>query len=378
MLPTREDTVFNWGVKGAAVAARAIAHFQGSGYLLGSLVERRSLPFVQLFFASSLANSLPLRRYPSSNGASAVLEYTLPEGRVCFLEWDETPVTYSREFYTSPGVSVRTVVDRIWQEYENGCFFEFEAGGRPPLRVSALSAHPARLSSFGTKRVESYLARAEAARVCLCVGPPGTGKTLFARSVAATGGGRLLKLDVVGLEYMGIQELRDSLDLLRPRYLLLDDFDRAPIEEVRARILYLFEELHHLAYPMQLFVTVNDASALDAAFLRPGRIDTVLSFGFPDDAERAEFWRQARSGLLESEFVERTRGFSHADLAALIAQLRRLPPADAFSALEALVALRGSAGDGASAPQVRRSGRREAGLVPRQRTRRRARRIGPP
>ena len=158
------------------------------------------------------------------------------------------------------------------------------------------SAVPSRrsdvISAKGKARVEHDIAGHAARKgepwAFIAYGPPGTGKSRHVERVEQGTGGRLLKVDASSLPALGVQEVGFLLDALRPSHLLVDDFDRAPVDETRARLLFLFEHLHAAHAGTTVAVTVNDPTALDAALLRSERIDDAQEFALPDAAERAD------------------------------------------------------------------------------------------
>jgi len=68
-----------------------------------------------------------------------------------------------------------------------------------------------------------------------------------------------------------------------------------------------------------LIVATNFIRALDDAFLRHGRFDYVIPIGLPDAQARESMWtrfipEQSQSAVNISELVQRTEGFSPADI----------------------------------------------------------------
>ena len=153
-------------------------------------------------------------------------------------------------------------------------------------------------------------------RGVLLHGPPGCSKTLLARAAAASSGATLLPLSCAQLYSMyfgeGEEALRDAFARARmaaPAIIFLDEADAvAPgrgddadggsggggAPDVSARLLSaLLTEMDGLeaAPGVVVLAATNRPAALDAALLRPGRLDVLLYVGPPDADARLEALR---------------------------------------------------------------------------------------
>ncbi len=304
-----------------------------------SLKERTSEPFVKLFFGAGLGSTYKIRRIGVS-GYLEMIEAVAPDGeRLFFQEHRYGRPEVSSEFFHTPGFDFGAALVTLWDAHRDGLYLSLVPGrGGYGHEVSFCGLTPdatASRSRRGAARVSELADSIDAApRTVLLYGPPGTGKTSLAAGVARLAGGRLLKIDAASLPQIGIQELGFLLDALRPRFLLIDDFDRAPVDEVRARLLFLFERIKSAG--VSSFVTVNDVKKLDVALLRSGRIDEAMELDLPDAEERADILSQLELG---AELVEATAGFCHADLDALAAKARSVSVAAALAGMQRLRAL---------------------------------------
>ena len=128
-------------------------------------------------------------------------------------------------------------------------------------------------------------------RTYFLIGPPGSGKTTFTSQLSARFGGRLLALDAASLPFITAPDLGFLIDMLQPGFVLIDDIDRAPIEEVKARMLFLLPYLKRKCPDTTLVITANDPSKLDPAMLRPDRIDQPIELVESTKEEREELMR---------------------------------------------------------------------------------------
>jgi len=139
----------------------------------------------------------------------------------------------------------------------------------------------------------------------LFTGPSGTGKTLAAEVIAAELELDLYRIDLsqVVNKYVGETEknLRRVFDAAEEggAVLLFDEADalfgkRSAVKDAHDR--YANIEVSYLLQRMESYrglavLTTNLKDSLDPAFLR--RLRFVVSFPFPDPAQRAEIWRRA-------------------------------------------------------------------------------------
>ncbi|MEK9730240.1 MAG: proteasome-activating nucleotidase [Candidatus Poseidoniales archaeon] len=175
----------------------------------------------------------------------------------------------------------------------------------------------------------------------LLVGPPGCGKTLIAKAVAHHTDATFIRM--VGSElaqkYIGeggrlVRELFSLAVSKAPAIIFLDEIDAIGAKrldsstsgdrEVQRTLMQLLAELDGFdsLHDVKIIAATNRPDILDDALLRPGRFDRIVEIPLPDD--------QARKSILEvhlskmntkrvkiSSLIEKTKGYSGADLKAL-------------------------------------------------------------
>ncbi|MGK3981340.1 AAA family ATPase [Sorangium sp. So ce118] len=357
-VPTRGDGPLAVAVKLLAMADAWDGVYGGKSSVYTSifsrydLQERTSEPFVRLFFGTSLGSGCKINRIGVSEHLE-MIEAVAPDGeRLFFQEHRYGRPEVSAEFFHTPGFDFSEVMSTLWDRYRDGLYLSLVPGrhgyGHEATFCGLSPDSTAGRSRKAAKRIlDLSESLSSSPRTILLYGPPGTGKTSLVSGVARASGGRLLKIDASSLPQIGVQELGFLLDALRPRILLIDDFDRAPVDETRSRLLFMFERLKTMG--PSVFVTVNDASKLDQALLRSGRIDEAIELGLPDAEERADILERLGLG---ADLVEATEGFNHADIDSLRARAQRVPVATAIADMRALMKLSQAAGAPADTPKA--------------------------
>ncbi|EUB97526.1 AAA ATPase central domain protein [Rhizobium sp. CF080] len=198
-------------------------------------------------------------------------------------------------------------------------------------------------------------------RGALLCGPPGCGKTTYAKALAASCGVELVVASAGRWQAAG--HLGDYLKAMRasfkqaqtkaPSILFLDEFDSFGSREVavnsdnqdykRQAVNALLECLDPSEGREGVVVigATNDASGIDPALMRPGRLEIRIDIPLPDSVSRVGILRQHLSGHVVdgalARFARATRGWSGADIEKLARDVRRLARRRCVPVSEALV-----------------------------------------
>jgi len=174
----------------------------------------------------------------------------------------------------------------------------------------------------------------------LLYGPPGTGKTLIARAVAGEVDAPFfaIKPDQIMSQWVGKAEqniaalfrqarshplaviFMDEVDALVPRR---SRTNSSVMARVVPQILAEMQGFEEHSSPLLFIGATNQPQALDEAMTRPGRLDTSIYVGLPDQQAREELFRlhlRKRSCSPDIGFdqlAEMTDGYSGADIAGI-------------------------------------------------------------
>lgn len=261
-----------------------------------NLTRQTSAAFVRLFFGTELHTLFDVERIDLEHMTITVARRGAD--LLFFEEYHYPGAEPLAQFHHTPRFPFDQAVDVLWARYTEGLYLSVDSTDRGCGHEMTFAAVPkldiAKLTSKAAGRVEGELLRFEKARArgrhrtYLCVGEPGSGKSAFTVLFAKAVGGRPLKIDAAALPHMGVRELEFMIESLRPSALIVDDLDRAPMDAVSARILFVLELIKGSFPTTPILLTVNDVTQLDRALLRPRRIEVPLLFEAPDGDEQRE------------------------------------------------------------------------------------------
>jgi len=189
-------------------------------------------------------------------------------------------------------------------------------------------------------RPDLYLAAGiKPSKGVLLSGPPGTGKTLLAKAVATEANANFISIKGpeliskwVGESEKHVREIFKKAKQVSPSIIFFDEFDSISkgrggsmndsSEKVVNQLLTELDGVEELENVMIIAAT-NRKDLIDAALLRPGRIDSHVELGIPDMETRLEIFKvHVKNMPLEKnvkveEMVEKTEGWTGADIEAV-------------------------------------------------------------
>lgn len=128
-------------------------------------------------------------------------------------------------------------------------------------------------------------------RTIMLWGPPGTGKSLFVLTLADRTSGRVLKIDSSFIKQFNENKMLKHFCLkIEADLIVLDDVDHFITGlDQNQTFLYILESLKTIEHKTTVMMTVNDIKKLNAAILRPGRVDEIIQFKEPNESYRLDF-----------------------------------------------------------------------------------------
>lgn len=194
--------------------------------------------------------------------------------------------------------------------------------------------HPELLKKYDIKNIKGIL----------LFGPPGTGKTMLMRAVTnELGDVHLVTMSGGEISKYGperaIESIRQTFDRAKensPAIVFIDEIDavvpaRDQASEKGVQFTGEFlEELDGIKsqYNIVLVATTNRPDMLDAALLRPGRIDKIIYIPPPNQADRTEIFKlnlakaPVKGDIDFAKLGEITQGYTGADIANICRQAK--------------------------------------------------------
>ena len=174
-------------------------------------------------------------------------------------------------------------------------------------------------------------------------GPPGTGKTLLAKAIATASNSTFISISgsefvelFVGLGAVKVRDLFNTARQNKPSIIFIDEIDAVgkqrganpnmggdEREQTLNQLLYEMDGFNNNTDVIILGAT-NRKDILDAALLRPGRVDRVIKIPLTDEESRAQILdyylknKYQKNSLNVSTIAEMTEGFSGAQLKNLL------------------------------------------------------------
>jgi hypothetical protein len=345
-IPSRHDGVLEKAVKVAAIGEAVRKRFYGEESAIASfarynhLAKSRHPQFVHLFFASPLATLFETARI-NIDEYTQILRASHPRiGALYFTEHHYgTDHEVSPEVLHDEHLDFADVLDELWRHFDGGINVSIErAGYHPKLRYGALAQLPDAIYGSAARRLDAFLdkhgryRRDGLARAYLLAGPPGTGKSTMVRAAAARIGGRTLRIEAKSLESLETEEVRFLLRALAPACLIIDDVDKIHFESCLPTLLTVLEWVR-LDHPEVALMFTANTVELPSALKRPGRIDEIVWFDMPNDADQRAilegYLRQLEVSVDAATvdlIIAKSRGLAAAWLKELAIQLRYEPP----------------------------------------------------
>ena len=141
----------------------------------------------------------------------------------------------------------------------------------------------------------------------LLTGPPGTGKTLLAKAVATESDANFISVKGpelvskwVGESEKAIREIFKKAKQVAPTVIFFDEFDsiasvrggssNSVNDKIVNQLLTELDGVEELN-GVSIIAATNRADLIDEALKRPGRLDSIIEVGLPDEETRLEIFR---------------------------------------------------------------------------------------
>jgi transitional endoplasmic reticulum ATPase len=175
----------------------------------------------------------------------------------------------------------------------------------------------------------------------LLTGPPGTGKTLLAKAVATESDANFISVKGpeliskwVGESEKGVREIFKKAKQVAPAVIFFDEFDSIGSmrgsgissgysDKIVNQLLTELDGIEELT-GVSIIAATNRPDLIDEALKRPGRLDSIIEVGLPDEKTRLEIFKiHTKNTPLDKdvnleELAKLTEEFSGADISAVV------------------------------------------------------------
>jgi hypothetical protein len=370
-IPRRGDGIFETVVKVLGIIDSYTKVTNGQSTALFEffssldLKEATNQQFVNSFFGTSLKSSFKVNHIPMGDFLDVVGARNPEIGSIYFLEWHwGGRPEYASNFWYSTNFNFEKAMEVLWDEFHErlhiGIIFDSNKGEIqvsyseiPPLTDPLIGKLVSELEEFKDQHLR-YL-RDHVPRTYLFSGKQGCGKTSFALQLAKLTHGRTLRIDANGLTSVGTRDLDLVIRSLSPDFIVIDDLDRcAELDKSLPTLFSILTDFKGKFPKVTVCITINDITKLDAALLRPGRIDEIKEFENPNEKDREEILLGYLKGFgVEvvgdiSEVVKGTEGLTGGYLKEVAMQLKYRPQSQVIKLISRMKELATPSKDGES------------------------------
>jgi hypothetical protein len=263
------------------------------------LEEVTNAQFVSLFFSTGLHTTFTINRIEFGDFVDIVKATRSDIGTLYFIEWHwGSKPQPADNFYHTKSFDFNKSLAVLWEIFHNRIHLDLSQDNQNKALKSNYSEIPSpqdclfgntidKLNEF--KEQHLLYMRDNVPRTYLFCGKQGIGKTSFCLKLAQLTEGRVLRIDACGLTAVSVKDLDFIIQGLGPDFLIVDDIDRAP--DLNASLPTLFtilSDFKHKHPNVTICLTINDITKLDAALIRPGRIDEIIEMDLPTKEERKD------------------------------------------------------------------------------------------
>lgn len=291
-IPRKGDSTAQKVVKLLSIADAVENTMQVKTTELSTVVERLDLVastnrvFTSMFFGTRLQDQFEIKRL-FLDGCSIIQAVSQEHGMLLFVErWEKS---YNPTFYHTKNLDFEKLLNNTWDLYDGRMQFEINWG---ESTYTTFSTVPNPLYGSDAERMEKMVTRHRRyqvdgmSRAYMFYGAPGTGKTSFAMAFADKVGHRIMRVTARSFSVVSESEIMFIVDAMQPDFIMVDDVDKADVNSSLPTILGILTELKMHKTKTSLLLTANVVSTFDHGLLRPGRIDTWMTFNTPEAEER--------------------------------------------------------------------------------------------
>lgn len=244
--------------------------------------------FVAMFFGTSIHNVFDIERQRVSE-YNQIITARSKSTTLYFVSFDSGQ-TINAKFWHAKDVDFAGIVKHMWTIFNDRVHVElkkdnFEFSHVFESKDPTFGEQANKMFNEFQDQHKRYVCDGIPRTYLLC-GKPGVGKTAFAERLSRINS-RTMRLAAASMTLLDFKSISFLVDIMKPSFLIIDDIDRNLDNDRALSSLFVIFEAFKRKHPdVTIVMTVNDIKKLDAALLRPGRIDEIIDFEVPNNDER--------------------------------------------------------------------------------------------
>ncbi len=365
-LPTKDDSQLTSAIKMVGLISNLLARIPDSkdGNAMNriskafNLKERHNPSLLDIINDFNLLSEFKRIELPKEEDSKSFADYygkvlLYKHPKVGIIGMRETLSEVSSYLLHSPNFTPSTVWDLVWDKV-NGCVDVQGSGER--YKTFRFNKYPIDEGQhFGSARdkVEEFIDKNSQfislgfERSYMFLGPPGSGKTTMSQHFARAYSNRILQFSPEVIWNVGDIDIIRLIEESGAEVVLIDELDKIMSQlgtSHKGMLLSRIEKMRKCKKGLITIITANSVNDFPEAMLRPGRIDDIIEFNYPNEDDRKKIisgYAELLNVSIDQGIVDRvasiSEGLTGAWLKEVVMQMKVSNPDAACNLIEKML-----------------------------------------